>query len=330
MNKTMLAILKILDKHQDVVGSREISRQLRMHGIDLTERTVRYHLRILDERGYTEVFGKEGRRITYKGREELKHALVSDKIGFVISRIETLAYLTTLNLENMSGDIILNISYFPEERLKDALRILKPAFSSPYIMSDKVVFERGGSFIGDAAVPEGKIGIGTVCSVTINGIFLKAGIPVISRFGGLVEISGRRPTRFVSLISYEGSSLDPHEIFIRSKMTDMLGAVKRGDGKILASFREIPVVCAEEAKMLAEKMANRGIGGILMIGDPNKPLLEMPVGIDKAGMVIVGGLNPISALEESGIKTESAAMSTLYEYSKLNNFREAIKIFESQ
>ncbi len=329
MNKTMLAILKILDKHQEVVGSREISRQLKMHGIDLTERTVRYHLRILDERGYTEVFGKEGRRITDKGRTELKHALISDKIGFVISKIETLSYLTTLNLENMSGDIILNISYFPEDRLKDALKILKPSFSSPYVMSDKVVFERGGGVIGDVIIPEGKIGIGTVCSVTINGIFLKAGIPVTSKFGGLVEINDRKPIRFVSLISYEGSSLDPHEIFIRSKMTDVLGALKGKNGIILASFREIPVVCAEEAKRLAEKMAGRGIGGILMIGEPNKPLLEMPVRIDKAGMVIVGGLNPVSALEESGIPTESAAMSTLYEYSKLNSFKEAIKAFET-
>lgn len=330
MNKTMLAMLKVLDRHTDIVGSREISRQLKMHGIDLTERTVRYHLRILDERGYTEVFGKEGRKITDKGREELKRALISDKIGFVISKIETLSYLTTLNLENMSGDIILNISYFPEDRLKDALKILKSAFSSSYVMSDKVVFERGGGVIGDVIIPEGKIGIGTVCSVTINGIFLKAGIPVTSKFGGLVEISDGKPARFVSLVSYEGSSLDPHEIFIRSKMTDVLGAVKGKNGIILASFREIPVVCSEEAKRLAEKMAGRGIGGILMIGEPNKPLLEMPVGIDKVGMMIVGGLNPVSALEESGIPTESAAMSTLYEYSKLNSFKEAIKVFESR
>ena len=114
MNKTMLAILKILEKYSDIVGSREISRQLKLHGIDLTERTVRYHLRILDERGYTEVFGKEGRKITGKGRQELKHALVSEKIGFVISKIETLSYQTTLDLKTLDGDVILNISYFPE------------------------------------------------------------------------------------------------------------------------------------------------------------------------------------------------------------------------
>jgi repressor of nif and glnA expression len=72
-------------------------------------------------------------------------------------------------------------------------------------------------------------------------------------------------------------------------------------------------------------MADIGVGGILLIGNPNQPLLEMPVGMDKAGMIIVGGLNPIAALEEAGIPTESRAMSTLYEYSKLISFKDALK-----
>ncbi len=325
MTKTMISILKVLDRHSEIVGSREISRQLKTYGVDLTERTVRYHLRILDERGYTEVFGKEGRRITERGRKELKSSLVSEKVGFVISRIETLSYLTTLNLETMDRDVILNISYFPEERLKEAVKILKKVFSSPYVMSDRMVLARGGEKIGDVVVPEGKTGVGTVCSVTINGIFLKAGIPVTSRFGGVLEISDGRPTRFLSLISYEGSSLDPLEIFIRSKMTDIVGAVKNRSGRVLASFREIPVVCIDEARRLSKRMADKGIGGILLIGEPNKPLLEMPVGIDKVGMVIVGGLNPVAAVEESGIPTESKAMSTLHAYSGLTSFENALR-----
>lgn len=328
MSKTLLAILRILDKQSNIVGSREISRQLKMHGIDLTERTVRYHLRILDERGYTEVFGKEGRKITEKGRKELQYSLVSEKVGFVISKIESLSYLTTLNLETIDGDVILNISYFPEESIKEALKILKPVFLSPYVMSNRMILARGGQMIGDITIPHGMVGIGTVCSVTINGIFLKAGIPVTSRFGGVVEIYEGKPTRFISLISYEGSSLDPHEIFIRSKMTDVLGAVKKHSGMILASFREIPVVCLDEAKRLTMIMNDRGIGGILLIGSPNKSFLEVPVGIDKVGMVIVGGLNPIAAIEESGIPTESKAMSTLYPYSKLKSFSELRGIYE--
>ncbi|MDI6889876.1 MAG: NrpR regulatory domain-containing protein [Thermodesulfovibrionales bacterium] len=325
MNKTMLSILKILDKQPDkILGSRELSRQLKLHGVELTERTVRYHLRILDERGLTKVFGKEGRMITQKGREELSQALVSEKVGFVISKIETLSYLTNFDIEKKEGDIILNVSYFPEEKLKEALRIMKPVFSSPHIMSDKVVIHRGGEKIRDIFIPKGQIGFGTVCSVTINGIFLKVGVPVTSKFGGVLQIENSEPSRFTALISYEGSSLDPLEIFIKSRMTDVLGAVKNHNGKILASFREIPVVSLEKAKELSAVMKEKGIGGILLLGNPNQPLLEMPVSMDRAGMVIVGGLNPIAALEEAGIPTESKAMSTLYSFSDLTKFKELL------
>jgi HTH-type transcriptional regulator, global nitrogen regulator NrpRI len=321
----MLSILKILDKqHGITLGSRELSRQLKLHGVELTERTVRYHLRILDERGFTKVFGKEGRLITRKGKEELSQALVSEKIGFVISKIETLSYLTNLDLEKDEGDIIINVSYFPEDKIKESLRIMKAVFLSPYVMCDKVVMCRGGEKIGDVIVPDGQVGFGTVCSVTINGIFLKAGIPVASKFGGVLQIEESEPTRFTALISYEGSSLDPLEIFIKSKMTDVTGAVRDRSGKILASFREIPVVSSERAGQLSEDLTKKGIRGILLMGNPNQPLIEMPVGLDKTGMIIVGGLNPIAALEEAGIMTRSKAMSTLYKFSGLVKFRELL------
>ncbi len=324
MTKTMLAILKVLDAYPgEIVGSRALSKHLKAHGIDLSERTVRYHLRILDERGFTKVFGKEGRMITPKGREELQQALVSEKIGFVISRIETLSYLTDLDLDTSRGNIILNISFFPEEHLKPALGLMKPVFTSPYVMSNKVILKRAGERIGEAVVPEKYVGFGTVCSVTVNGIFLKAGIPVTSRFGGVLQINSE-PVRFTALIAYEGSSLDPLEVFIRSRMTDVEGAVTHNRGKILASFREIPIVSVERAATLRETLHHKGLGGILLIGNPNQPLLEMPVGIDRAGMVIVGGLNPIAALEEAGIQTVTKAMSTLYPFSELIPFQEIL------
>jgi HTH-type transcriptional regulator, global nitrogen regulator NrpRI len=325
MNKTMLAILKILGQQQDtILGSRELSRQLKLHGIELTERTVRYHLRILDGRGFTRVFGKEGRMITPKGKEELSQASVSEKVGFIISKIESLSYLTNLDLEKNEGDIILNVSYFPEEKLKEALRIMKPVFLSPYVMSERVAFKKAGEKIGDVPVPRGQVGFGTVCSVTINGIFLKAGIPVTSKFGGVLQIEEAELSRFTALISYEGSSLDPLEIFIKSRMTDILGAVKNHSGKILASFREIPVVSISKAEELSRVMKEKGIRGILLIGNPNQPLIEMPVGLDRAGMIIVGGLNPIAALEETGIHTVTKAMSTLYPFSDLVRFKELL------
>jgi repressor of nif and glnA expression len=324
MNKTLHAILSILDRYPTVVGSRELSRQLKLRGVEITERTVRYYLKMLDKKGYTDVFGKEGRKITAKGREELKHSLVSERIGFVISRIETLSYLTTLDISTMEGDVILNISFFPRKHLRKALGLLKSAFASPYVTSDRVFLASEGEKIGDILVPKGMVGLGTICSVTINGIFLKAGIPIASRFGGVVETDNGTPRRFVSLISYDGSSLDPLEVFIKSKMTDVSGAAAGRSGKVLASFREIPIVCLEKAKKLSRTMADRGIRGLLMIGSPNTPLLEVPVGIDKVGIVIVGGLNPIAVLEEQGIPTESKAMSTLFDYSQLVPFSDVV------
>lgn len=325
MNKTMHAVLSILDRQNDIVGSRELSRGLKLHGIDLTERTVRYYLKMLDRHKYTEVFGKEGRRITPAGREELRRTLVSDKVGFIISKIENLSYLTTLNVDRMEGEVILNVSLIPAKRLGTAIRLLKPVFSSPYIMSDRVVLAPGGERIGGVAIPRGSVGLGTVCSVTINGIFLKAGIPVASRFGGVVEVNQGVLKRFLSLISYEGSSLDPLEIFIKSRMTDVSGAVRLQAGRILASFREIPVAGLEQAKVLAKRLAEKGLRGIMLVGSPNRPLLEVPVGIDKAGMVIVGGLNPVAVLEEHNIPTVNTAMSTLCDYSRLIPFSEAIR-----
>jgi len=323
MNRTLIAILRVLEGYQDAItGSREIARRLKTHGVTLSERTVRYHLKVLDEMGLTEPFGKEGRKITGKGREELAKALVSEKVGFVISRIDTLSYLTSLDLDTLKGDVILNVSFIAEKDLKKALRIMRPVFKSPYVMSDRLAVVREGGRLGEIIVPKGKVALGTVCSVTINGVFLKAGIPVASRFGGVLEVEGGRPTRFIALISYEGSSLDPLEVFIRSKMTDVGGAVRNETGRVLASFREIPVVCHKSAGDLAERLRDKGIGGILCIGGPNSPLYEMPVGLDRAGMVIVGGLNPVAILEESGIPTESRAMSTLYEFSSLGSYED--------
>lgn len=325
MNKTMLSILKILEKNQDMImGSREISRQLVNHGIDLTERTVRYHMRILDEKGFTTVHGKEGRRITSRGREELSQSLVSERVGFVNNKIETLTFLSDFDLAGKRGKIILNVTFFPQKRFKDAVRVMKPVFSSKYIMSDRIITAAEGECIGDVKIPEGCIGFGTVCSVTINSILFKAGIPVASKFGGVLQIEEAEPSRFVALISYQGSSLDPLEIFIKSSMTDVRNTVKNRSGKILASYREIPVVCVEKVRQLRESMEREGIGGILAIGNPNQDLLEMPVSTDKAGIVVVGGLNPVAAAEEAGISSTSRAMSTLHEYAALKSFQELL------
>jgi len=327
LSKTVHAILNILSEQKDIIGSRELSRMLKLHGVELTERTVRYHLKILDEKGYTQVFGKEGRKITKRGIEELARSHVSDRVGFIISKIENLSYGTSFDINSGQGEMVVNVSYFPASDAREALKVMKKVFSSPYVMSDKVVMARAGEIIGNREIPEGKIGIGTMCTITINSVLQKAGIPVTTRFGGLLQVTEEGPKRFTAIVSYEGSSLDPHLIFIKSRMTTVNDLVKHGEGNILASFREIPVASLAQAEQIKAKLNEYGMGGILAIGEPNSPLLEIPVGLDRAGLCVVGGLNPIAALEESGIETTSSAMSDLVEYSELRSFADAAKDF---
>jgi len=329
MTKTILAILRVLENHRhEVVGSREISRQLTSYGIELTERTIRYHLKIMDERGLTEVHGKEGRTITETGLEELKNSHVSERVGFIISKIESLSYQSDFDMEQKTGNVVLNVSCFPANKVKEATKLAGKVFDSPYVMSDRVRVASEGQSIGDYIVPEGMVGVGTVCSVTINSVFLKHGIPVASKYGGLMDVDDKGPTRFTSLISYEGSSLDPLVVFIKSGMTSVNDAMNTGSGRVLASFREIPIVAIREAMDLQKRMKALGIGGLLTIGSPNQSLYEIPVGMDKAGMVVVGGLNPVAALEEAGMNTINKAMSVMYRYEELVPFSEAMKALE--
>jgi len=326
MNRTILSILKILSKENKIIGSKEIAKKLKMYGVDLSERTVRYHLKILDERGFTKVFGKEGRIITEKGKKELETASTVEKVGFIINKIETLSYQSDFDIDSMKGRLILNLSYINKNKIKKAFKAMESVFASPYVMSDRIlVLENDKENI---LVPEDHLCIGTVCSVTLNAILLKHGIPVISRFGGVLEIREGKPYKFGALISYDGTSLDPLEIFIRGKMTDVLGAIKEGSGRVLASFREIPIVCIEKVKEIYLIMQKRGFQGIMMFGEPNQPLLDIPVGMDRVGMIIVGGLNPVAAIEESNIQTYTSAISVLYDCRELVNFEEAFEKYK--
>ena len=324
MTNTMHAILQVLQKHQhEIIGSRHIMREITRYGVDLTERTIRYHLKIMDEKHLTTVFGKNGRKITEKGLSELKNSNVSGQIGFIISKIESLSFMSDFDCESRQGKVILNVSFFPKAEIDAVKKILTRAFKSDYVMSRNIVLAQEGGAIGNTVVPEGMVGIGTVCSVTVNAILLKQGIPISARYGGVMEVGPDGPSRFTSLISYDGCSLDPLLIFIRAGMTSVKNVLKEGTGNVLASFREIPVESVDKARAIQQRLKEIGIGGLLTIGSPNNPLLEVPVSLDKAGVVVVGGLNPIAAIYEQGIKVESYAMSELFEFNELRTVKEA-------
>jgi repressor of nif and glnA expression len=283
---------------------------------------VRYHLKLMDERGLTRLVSRDGRLITELGIEELGNALVRDKVGFAIARIEMLAFRTDFDCEKVNGLIPVNVSFFSKERFERALVVMKPVFDAGICVSDLVAIAHEGEQLGELIVPAGKIGLATVCSIVINGTLLKAGVPMDSRFGGILQIRNHKPLRFVELIHYAGSSLDPSEVFIRAGMTSVKDASLTGNGKILANFREIPAMCRPIAENVVAKLKDAGLDGLMVMGNTSEPVCEIPVELNRIGMILIGGLNPIAAAEETGIEAENYAMSTVLEYQKLKKFKE--------
>ena len=72
---------------------------------------------------------------------------------------------------------------------------------------------------------------------------------------------------------------------------------------------------------LAALSEKAGLGGLFATGSPNQPLLDIPVGQGRVGLVVCGGLNPVAAVVEAGIPVASTAMSTLCEFEALKHYR---------
>jgi len=320
VERKAIAILRTLGQSSEPVGARVISRNLKEQGIELTERAVRYHLKLMDERGFTESVGRDGRLITELGLEELESALVSDKVGFVASKIELLAYQTEFDPHKRQGRIPVNVSFFPDRQFKKAIEAMKGAFQAGICVSEFVAVGHHGEKLGGITVPRGKMGLASVCSIIINGALLKAGVPMDSKFGGILQMKNSKPLRFVELIQYSASSLDPSEIYIASRMTSVGQVVREGRGRILANFREIPAVCQAVAEKVVGGLKEAHLGGVLMIGEVSKSVCGVPVELNKVGMILTGGLNPVAAAVESGIEVENRAMSAIMEYRDLIRF----------
>lgn len=322
VERKILSILKVLRDCKEPLGARLISQRLKDFGVDLGERAVRYHLKWMDERGLTQLVGHDGRLITERGIEELGDALVRDKVGLAFARIELLAFRTDFNWNKGTGTVPVNISFFKKDKFNKALQEMKPVFAEGLCVSDRVALAKAGERLGEIIVPQDCVGLATVCSIVINGTLLKAGIPIDSRFGGLLQIRNKKPLRFVELIHYVGSSVDPSEVFIRARMTAVKDVIKNGDGKILANFREIPALCRPIADEVIDKLNKAGLGGVMLVGNTSEPICEIPVDLNRIGMILYGGLNPVAAAAEAGIETEIHAMSTVMEYQNL------VKIYE--
>jgi len=296
-----IEILRILKEHREPVGAKRLSELMAERGFILSDRAVQYYLSYLDAMGFTEKIGNQGRILTPLGYQETDNALVDDRIGFIISRLERLAYRSTFDPETGTGDVAYNLSIVPEDALDrvrsayDAVRQAGCGFFSSYRIIDK-----------DPRIPPGSAGIITLCSISMDGVFQRKGIPVKMAFGGRLEIVGNSPSRFVDLIGYRGTTIDPLELFISSGLTSIFSYCRTGTGIALANVREVP--SSSEQKVVEIIQMMKKCGFIFPVSMGNQ-VFNLPSSPYRTSIVAFSGLNFVGCTVEQGIeiKTEIGA-----------------------
>ena len=285
----MIEILRILSAQNKPTGSKLIADELKNKGFNLGERAVRYHMQILDEKGYTERMGYSGRQITALGREKLEKGLIYDQVDFIHSKFEEMIYLTDFNYMNQSGNVVVNTSTIYNE---ESIDILKDIFESGLSVSPYVNLNRVGN--------RDEIEVTTLCGTTIDGILLNEGISTQPQYGGLLKIEDSRPVKFTELISYKKTSITPLDAFSSSNLTSVFDVITKGNGIIPANFRLIPGISRPKTVDIINKLNHIGIGGVIALSEEGKDVLGLPVPDGMVGMAIIGGITPFCALKEVG------------------------------
>jgi repressor of nif and glnA expression len=310
-DRKMMEILRILADREEVLGAKTIAEELKKKGYDLGERAVRYHMRILDEKGFTERIGYAGRQITDKGLKELEKGLIYDQVDFIFSKFEDMIYQTTLNPSDGTGKVIVNTSSFVYE--KDIMEILKSVFKKGIAVSPFVKFL-------DPIPEEGnEIRLDTICGTTIDGMLLRMGIPVIPKYGGIVKVEDYVPTRFTELISYKKTSMTPLEAFTDKNMTSVLDVIENGNGAIPANFRLIPKTARKNAVNIFKNLQKLGITGLLKVGNEGESVLGIPIDDNMVGIAVIGGIAPLCAAKEAGFEVNIKLAENTIEFGKMQS-----------
>jgi repressor of nif and glnA expression len=244
------------------------------------------------------------------------------EIMFVSSKIESMMYEVTFDPVQRKGKIIVNTSSVDEADIKKALDVIRQAVYSGLSVSPYVKIIHPGEKIGNVKIEKGKIGIATACSITIDGVLLKTGIPVKPKFGGVVEIKHGSPLRFTDILAYDSTTIDPLDVLMSQELTSVAEMINTGSGKILANLREAPMAARDRIEEMLGSLVEAGFSCILEVGQPNSDILGVQVGRDKIGIAVIGGTNPMALVQEQGIDINTQETSALLDIEEMTHMDE--------
>jgi repressor of nif and glnA expression len=197
--------------------------------------------------------------------------------------------------------VAYNLSIVPEKRIDDVLTCFdeiikaKNGFFSSYRVIDR-----------DPRIPDDSIGIITVCSITMDGVFQSRGIPVRMAYGGRLAIEHSEPIRFIDLIGYRGTTIDPLQLFISAGLTSVSTMIETGTGTALANVREVPAAAEGKVRETIAQMRKSGFVFPVTMGISPFNLPSNPY---RLSIVSFSGMNFVAGVVEKGIpiRTEIGA-----------------------
>ena len=247
--------------------------------------------------------------ISTKLHQTLQEPVNADKpkISFLLSKSWNLIQQVNFDVEKRKGDIISNVSYVNKDQLDESLEIMEDTFNANprYINPYYNILEHPSD--------DEKIGIATICSLSIDGLLINNGIMSNPQYGGLLELT--EPPLFIHLISYNGTTVDPHKVFLSKNMTSITSDA--GPKKILASLKEIPYIARDYSVDLLDTLDKIGFS-IYKIGKPRELTYNAKVDNYNFGVVTGSGLNSIGAIKEKGIDIEVKAIEKLIPFEKMD------------
>ncbi|MBN2014181.1 MAG: DUF128 domain-containing protein [Candidatus Altiarchaeota archaeon] len=313
--RNVFEILSVLERNNRPMTSGEIKAELDDIGIRLTDRMIRNYLQDFDKKGFTKNLGKEGRCITDVGRDELKTGYVYARTDFIFDKIVRMITETKFDVNRCRGEVIVNLSYILEKEESRALKVLEDVCSSG-VFPPFICVRHEGEKLCNRFVPEGKIGIVTMSSITVDQMLLNEGIYSIISWGIILEIKNHRPTRCVDIVNAIGCSFDPLGFFIEKKAASVYGAATTGTGRILGDYREFPYT----SRVKAIKLLRGGLevlGGKVAVGRAGEDIFGIHPKETYTPVVAFSGESLPAALEEKGIETNTETIDGAINFREL-------------
>jgi HTH-type transcriptional regulator, global nitrogen regulator NrpRI len=283
---------------KELVTSRDILDSLSAQGLEWSERTLRLYLAEMTEFGLITRHGRRGYRLTNAGAEITRELTVSRRLGSIHYRMEETACQLTFDLPRSNGLVSINAYVIPLAFLAPLVDEVEAVFKAGLAVGQRILFATPGEDILGREIPAGHIGLGTMCSLTLASMLMRRGVPTHAIFGGLLAVENGEPQHFLEMIRYDATSLSPNEVFIRANLTNVAAAAKKGHGAITASFREFPMSALPNARAVMKECEQANFPGIMCIGRPGQPLLNIPVHEGRVGMILTTGLNSLASLWE--------------------------------